>query len=66
MKRFLSYRHDSNEPMIEKRKEYLSKDAEGNLKHEVWIDTSEFKAGDDWRRKIANDMSESDVVIAGL
>lgn len=38
---FLSYGHDSNAPLIEKIKEYLSKDAEGNLKHEVWIDTSE-------------------------
>ena len=40
---FLSYGHDANEPLIEKIKEYLSKDAEGNLKHEVWIDTSEIK-----------------------
>lgn len=38
MKIFLSYGHDSNAPLIEKRKEYLSKDAERNLKHEVWID----------------------------
>lgn len=35
MKIFLSYGHDSNAPLIEKIKEYLSKDAEGNLKHEV-------------------------------
>ena len=41
MKIFLSYGHDSNAPLIEKIKEHLSKDAEGNLKHEVWIDTSE-------------------------
>ena len=38
MKIFLSYGNDSNAPLIEKIKEYLSKDAEGNLKHEVWID----------------------------
>ena len=31
----LSYGHDSNAPLMEKIKEYLSKDAEGNLKHEV-------------------------------
>ena len=42
MKIFLSYGHDSNAPLIEKIKEYLSKDADGNLKHEIWIDTSEF------------------------
>ena len=44
MKIFLSYGHDSNAPLIEKIKEYLSKDAEGNLKHEVWIDTSEIRS----------------------
>ena len=44
MKIFLSYGYDSNAPLIEKIKEYLSEDAEGNLKHEVWIDTSEIKA----------------------
>ena len=38
MKIFLSYEHDANAPLIEKIKEYLSKDAEGNLKHEVWND----------------------------
>ena len=51
MKLFLSYIHDTNAPLIEKIKEHLSKDAEGNRKHEVWIDTSEIKSGDDWRKK---------------
>jgi len=45
MKIFLSYGHDSNAPLIEKRKEYLSKDAEGNLKHEVWIDIERRRTG---------------------
>lgn len=40
MKIFLSYGNDSNEPLIETIKEDLSKDAEGNLKHEAWMDTS--------------------------
>ena len=31
MKIFLSYIHDTNAPLIEKIKEYLSKDVEGNL-----------------------------------
>ena len=66
MKIFLSYGHDSNAPLIEKIKEYLSKDAEGNTKHEVWIDTSEIKAGKDWREKITKGVLESDVVLAGL
>lgn len=52
MKISLSYGHDSNAPLIEEIKEYHSKDAEGNLKHEGWIDTSEIKAGKDWREKI--------------
>ena len=45
MKIFLSYGHDANAPLIEKIKEYLSKDAEGNLRHEIWIDTSKVKTG---------------------
>lgn len=45
MKIFLSYGHDSNAPLVEKIKDYLSKDAEGNLKHEFWIDLSDIKAG---------------------
>ena len=32
MRIFLSYGHDSNAPLIEKIKDYLSKDAEENLK----------------------------------
>lgn len=35
MKIFLSYGHDSNEPLIEKIKECLSGGAEGSLKHEM-------------------------------
>ena len=66
MKIFLSYGHDSNAPLIEKIKEYLSKDAEGNLKHEVWMDKSEIKAGKDWREKITKGLLDSDVVLAGL
>ena len=38
MKIFLSYGYDSNTMLIEKIKEFLSKDAEGNHRHEVWID----------------------------
>lgn len=52
MKIFLSYGHDANTPLIEKIKEYLSKDAEGNLKHEVRMDKSEIEAGKDCRVKI--------------
>lgn len=41
---FLNYGHDSNAPLFKKIKEYLSKDGEGNIKHEVWIDKSGIKA----------------------
>ena len=41
MKIFLSYGHDSNEPLIEKIKEYLSKDAEGNTCAELPSDMKE-------------------------
>ena len=55
MKIFLSYGYDSNAPLIEKIKEYLSEDAEGNHRHEVWIDTSDIKEGQDWRRRITDE-----------
>lgn len=51
MKIFLSYGHDSNASLIEKIINHLSKDADGNLKHKVWIDTSEIKAEKDWLEK---------------
>ena len=58
MKIFLSYGHDSNVPLIEKIKDFLSKDAEGNLKHEVWIDSSMIKDGKNWRERIAKGVIE--------
>ena len=57
MKIFLSYNHDSNAPLIERIKEYLSKDEEGNHRHEVWNGISEIKDGQDWRRRIADGIS---------
>lgn len=66
MKIFLSYGHDSNAPLIMKIKEYLSADLDGRKGHEVWIDTSEIKAGEDWRRKITEGVVQSNVVLAGL
>lgn len=66
MKIFLSYGHDSNAPLVEKIKEYLSVDADGKHRHEVWIDTSEIKAGQNWRRRITDGVIHSDIVLAGL
>lgn len=66
MKIFLSYGHDSNAPLVEKIKEYLSVDADGKHLHDVWIDTSEIKAGQNWRRRITDGIIHSDIVLAGL
>lgn len=65
MKIFLSYGHDSNAPLTEKIKDYLSKDAEGNLKREIGTDKSKIKAGKDWLKKITKGIHESDAVLAG-
>ena len=37
---FLCYGHDSNAPLIEKIKDFLSKDVEGNLTYVVRMDKS--------------------------
>lgn len=54
MKIFLSYGHNSNATFIENTKDDLSKNAKGNIKHEVWMDKSEIKAVKDWREKISH------------
>lgn len=65
MKISLSCGHDSNAPLIVKIKDYLSKDAEGNLKHKDWMDKSEIKAGKDWQEEITKGIKESDVALTG-
>lgn len=66
MRIFLSYGHDSNAPLIEKIYEYLTNGFDGSPKHEVWIDKSEIKEGEDWRCRISEGIRQSDVVLAGL
>ena len=66
MKRLLSYVHDDNDPLIEKTRDFLSKNEEGNPRHDVWIDKSEIKEGENWRRSITDGIVKSDVVLAGL
>ena len=61
MKIVLSYGYNANASLIEKTKNYLSKGAEGNLMHEVRIDTSDFKAGKRWREGITKGAFESAV-----
>lgn len=61
MKVFLSYGHDANAPLVERIRNDLA--AAG---HEVWIDTAEIKAGDDWRRSILEGITGSDWTLGFL
>ncbi|HBE62173.1 MAG TPA: hypothetical protein DDX19_05280 [Rhodopirellula baltica] len=61
MRSFLSYGHDSNEGLVQRIK--LDLEDRG---HVVWIDRSEIKAGDDWRRKITEGLINSDGVLSFL
>ncbi|MEI6336082.1 MAG: toll/interleukin-1 receptor domain-containing protein [Methylococcaceae bacterium] len=61
MKIFLSYGHDINELLVNRIKDDLA--AQG---HEVWIDTTDIKAGDDWRHSITDGISNSEGVLAFL
>ncbi len=61
MRLFFSYGHDKNKELVEKIKAYLE-----NRGHSIWIDESEIKAGENWRRKIFDGVRGSDGVIAFL
>lgn len=58
---FLSYGHDDNTPLVLSLHERLS--AAG---HQVWIDQSQIKVGDDWRLAIKKGLLESDRVLSFL
>ncbi len=58
---FLSYGHDNNEELVLT----IKKDLE-NKGHTVWIDKSEIKAGDDWRRSITDGVIKSNRVLSFL
>lgn len=58
---FFSYGHDKNKPLVEKIKAYLE-----SRGHTVWIDDSQIKAGDNWRRRITTGIRQSDEVVAFL
>ena len=61
VKIFLSYGHDQNTPIAFRIKHDL--EAAG---HVVWVDSSEIKAGDDWRRSIVDGLSDSDWTLGFL
>lgn len=58
---FFSYGHDRNRLLVERIKRDLEKQG-----HHVWIDTSEIKAGDNWRDGILNGVLNASSVIAFL
>ncbi|HUD59697.1 MAG TPA: TIR domain-containing protein, partial [Acetobacteraceae bacterium] len=61
MKVFLSYGHDANTDLVLRIKRDL--EAAG---HTPWIDTSEIKHTDDWRRKILDGLKDTDWTLAFL
>ena len=58
---FFSYGHDKNRVLVERIKQDFEKRG-----HRVWIDTSEIKVGDHWRKDILNGVMKSSNVIAFL
>jgi hypothetical protein len=61
MKIFISYGHDANTPLVLRIRRDL--EAAG---HAVWIDTSEIKTGDDWRRRIVDGLSDTNWTLGFL
>jgi hypothetical protein len=61
VKVFLSYGHDQNTPIVD----WICRDLEA-CGHEVWIDKSKIKAGQNWRRSIFDGLSDTDWVLAFL
>jgi len=61
MRIFLSYGHDANEELVTLIKSDLEERG-----HDVWIDKTEIKAGDDWRRSITEGIIASNQVLSFL
>lgn len=59
MKLFFSYGHDKNEAIVFRLKSDLEK-----RKHSVWIDKSQIKSGDDWRRSITSGILDSEFMMS--
>jgi hypothetical protein len=61
VKIFLSYGHDRNTPIVLRIKDDLERAG-----HAVWIDKSQIKGGDDWRRSIIDGLMDSDWTLGFL
>lgn len=59
MKLFFSYGHDENEEIVMR----LKRDIE-EREHSVWIDKSQIKSGDDWRRTITAGILDSEFMMS--
>ena len=59
MKVFFSYGHDENEEIVMR----LKRDIE-EREHSVWIDKSQIKSGDDWRRTITAGILDSEFMMS--
>ena len=59
MKLFFSYGHDKNSVIVERIRDDVMAE-----KHDVWIDIDRLKSGNDWRRKIAESIEESEVFFS--
>jgi hypothetical protein len=61
MRIFLSYGHDRNTRLVERIRVDLQERG-----HDVWIDTSEIKSGEDWRLRIVEGLKASDWTLGFL
>jgi hypothetical protein len=58
---FLSCGHDANTYLVQRIKRDLKA-----ASHAPWIDTSEIKSGDDWRRRILDGLHDTHCTLAFL
>ena len=61
MKIFISYPHDDNAAIVDKLR--IDLEARG---HELWMDKSQIREGDEWRSKITRGIQDSQQVVAFL
>lgn len=59
MKLFFSYGHDENEEIVMRLKQDIEE-----REHSVWIDKSQIKSGDDWRRTITAGILDSEFMMS--
>lgn len=58
---FVSYGHDKNAVIVNRIVEFLKQNG-----YDVWIDTSNIRTGDDWRKQITEGIMQSNQVLSFL